>query len=218
MSYRLIFSQVIPYIPLLLKGLRMSIVLALIGMSVGSVLGIFVAIGRISSVKIVRWIVNTYVEIFRNTPLLIQMYILFFGLPQLKIQLSPFTSAILALILNNGAYTGVIFETGINAVDKGQSEAATALGMSAFQAYRYIIIPQAFRIVIPPLTNQFISLFLFSSVASTISISELIYQTLHIDSLTMRTFEVFIVTTLLYLAVTTIISTLSGYYERSYKY
>jgi polar amino acid transport system permease protein len=218
MSYRLIFSQVIPYIPLLLKGLRMSVILALIGMFIGSVLGIFVAIGRRSSVSIVRRIVNIYVEIFRNTPLLIQMYIFFFGLPQINIHLTPFVSAVLALILNNGAYTGVIFETGINAVDKGQSEAATALGMSAFQTYRYIMIPQAFRLVIPPLTNQFISLFLFSSVASTISIPELIYQTLHIDSITMRTFEVFIVTTLLYLAVTTIISTFSGYYERSYKY
>jgi len=218
MSYKLIFSEITPYLPLLLKGLKLSIIISVIGMFVGSFIGILVAIGRTSSIRVVNKIVNVYVEIFRNTPLLIQMYLFFFGLAQYNIQISPFFSAVLALILNNGAYTGVIFQAGLNAVDRGQKEAATALGMTIFQTYRYITIPQAFRIVLPPLTNQFISLFLFSSVASTVSVPELLSQTLHIDSITMRTFEVFIITTLLYLAVTTIISNFSRHYERSFKY
>ena len=218
MSYRFIFSQVTPYLPLLLKGLKLSFMIASIGMIVGTLVGIFCAIARMSENKIVRKTANIYVEIFRNTPLLVQMYLLFFGLAQFNIQVSPIFTAVFALILNNGAYTGVIFEAGLNDVDKGQREAAVALGMTTFQTNRYIIIPQGFRIVIPPLTNQFISLFLFSSVASTISVPELLSQTLHLDSITMRTFEVFIIAMLLYLAITTVISLLSSYLENSFKY
>lgn len=218
MSYRLMFSQVLPYLSLFLKGLKLSVYIACVGMFVGTLIGIICAIARTSEVKFVKKIVNVYTEVFRNTPLLIQMYLFFFGLGQFNIQVSPMSSAILALILNNGAYTGVIFETGLKAVDAGQKEAANALGMTAFQTYWHIIIPQAFRIVVPPLTNQFISLFLFSSVASTVSVPELLSQTLHVDSITMRTFEAFIITTVLYLIVTTIISIASSLYEKSFKY
>jgi polar amino acid transport system permease protein len=181
-------------------------------------IGLLCGIVRTNKIKFINKIVDAYVELFRNTPLLIQMYLLFFGLGQFNIQLSPMSSALIALILNNGAYTSVMFESGIKAVEFGQKEAAHALGMTTFQAYRYIIIPQAFRIIIPPLTNQFISLFLFSSVAETVSVPELLGQTLHVDSLTMRTFEVFIITTILYLIVTTIFSFTSNAYEKSFKY
>jgi polar amino acid transport system permease protein len=212
------FSQITRYIPLLLGGLGLSVVIAVIGMLVGSVLGILVAVAKKSPFKLLQLLVDVYIEVFRNTPLLIQMYLFYFGLGQFQLHISAMNAALLALILNNGAYTGVIFQTGLDAVNKGQREAASALGMTSLQTYRYILIPQAFRIVIPPLTNQFISLFLFSSVASTISVPELLSQTLLIDSLTMRTFEVFIVTTLLYLAVTTIITLFSGWYEKRLKY
>ncbi len=218
MAYRLMFSQIWPYLSLFLEGLKLSIYIASVGMVVGTLIGIVCAIARTSKVKIAKKIVNVYIEVFRNTPLLIQMYLFFFGLGQFNIQVSPMVSALLAIILNNGAYTGVIFETGLKAVDVGQKEAADALGMTVFQTYWHIIIPQAFRIVIPPLTNQFISLFLFSSVASTISVPELLSQTLYVDSLTMRTFEAFIITTGLYLCITTIISVVSSSYEKSFKY
>jgi len=218
MAYRLVFSQILPYLSQFLEGLKLSVYIACVGMAVGTLIGIICAIASTSEVKLAKKIVNIYIEVFRNTPLLIQMYLFFFGLGQFNIQISPMSSAILALVLNNGAYTGVIFETGLKAVDTGQKEAANALGMTAFQTYWHIIIPQAFRIVIPPLTNQFISLFLFSSVASTVSVPELLSQTLHVDSITMRTFEAFIITTGLYLIVTTIISVVSSLYEKSFKY
>lgn len=218
MSYRLMFSQVTPYLPMLIKGLGMSVVIACIGMALGSLLGVVCAVARVSESKIARKIVNIYIEIFRNTPMLIQMYLFYFGFAQFNVQISPFGSAILALILNNGAYTGVIFETGLLAVDVGQKEAASALGMTLLQQYIHITIPQAFRIVVSPLTNQFIALFLFSSVASAVSVPELLSATLQVDAQTMRTFEVFIVTTLLYLVVTTIISIGSNLYERKFQY
>jgi polar amino acid transport system permease protein len=218
MGYKIMFSEITPYLPAFLKGLEISIIISVVGMLIGSFIGVLAASGRTSSVYIVNKLVNVYVEIFRNTPLLIQMYLLYFGLGQFDIQISPFISATLALILNVGAYTAVIFQTGINAVHKEQQEAAYTLGMTSFQTFRYVILPQAFRIVIPPLTNQFISVFLFSSVASTISVRELTYITMNVESITMRTFEVFIITAALYLIVTTVISLLSSVYERSYKY
>ena len=218
MDYTLMFSQIWPYLPILLDGLKISVFITIIGIVFGSLIGMICGILRTSDLKFVNKIVNVYVEIFRNTPLLIQMYLLFFGLGQFNIQLSPMSSALIALILNNGAYTTVIFASGIKAVDFGQKEAAHALGMTTLQTYLHIIIPQAFRIIIPPLTNQSISLFLFSSVAETVSVPELLGQTLHIDSLTMRTFEVFIITTVLYLIVTTIISYSSSAFEKSFKY
>ncbi len=218
MGYQLMFNQVLPYLKVLLDGLKISIYITCIGVVVGILIGIICAIVKTSEVKFIKRIINGYIEIFRNTPLLIQMYLFFFGLGQFNIQLSPMNAAVLALILNNGAYTAVIFESGIKAIETGQKEAASALGMTSLQTYLNILLPQAFRIIIPPLTNQIISLFLFSSVAATISVPELLGQTLHVDSLTMRTFEVFIVTTVLYLVITTVISVTSTAYEKSYKY
>jgi len=212
------FSQIWPYLSILLDGLKISVYITVIGILIGTFIGMVCGTIRTGDYKFVNKIVNAYVQLFRNTPLLIQMYLLFFGLGQFNIQISPLNSAVIALILNNGAYTAIMFESGIKAIDFGQREAAHALGMTNLQTYIHIIIPQAFRIIIPPLTNQSISLFLFSSVAETVSVPELLGQTLHVDSLTMRTFEVFIITTLLYLLVTTIVSTSSSLFERSFKY
>jgi polar amino acid transport system permease protein len=218
MGYKLIFSIITPYLPLFFKGLQLSIIVSVVGMAAGSLLGILAAVGKSSPVKVIQKGINIYIEIFRNTPLLIQMYLLYFGLAQFDIHIPAVFSAILAMTLNVGAYTAVIFHAGIKAVFIGQSEAARALGMTGYQTFCHIVFPQAFRIVIPPLTNQFISVFLFSSVAAAISVNELSYVTLNVESVTMRTFEAFIITAALYLTVTTIISILSGLYERSFKY
>lgn len=214
MSHSLRFSQVFKYLPLMLRGLGLSIMISVVGMIIGCVLGVFFALGKKSSNVSFRLFSVGYIECIRNTPLLVQMYLVYFGLGQFGIHLSPFFSAILAITLNNAAYTAVIFRTGIDAVDKGQIEAGKALGMRESQVFRYILFPQAFKIVVPPLTNQFISIFLFSSVASTISLPELTYQTMYIESVTMRTFEIFLLSTGLYLLVTTIISVGSNLYEK----
>lgn len=219
MGYTLLFSEITPYFPLLFKGLGLSIVISTIGMVLGCILGVFSALGRISSQKVLQKITNVYVDVFRNTPLLIQMYLIYFGLGQFGIQIPPFYSALISITLNNGAYTAVIFQTGIEAVDDGQREAAAALGLDEKNTFRYVILPQAIKTVFAPLTNQFINLFLFSSVASSISVNELTYQTMYVEAYTMRSFETFIITTLLYLAFTTIISILTGLYEKvAFKY
>lgn len=214
MNYTLRFSQVYKYLPLLFKGLGLSITISLIGMIIGCVLGVIFALGKKSSNAPLRFFSVGYIECVRNTPLLIQMYLLYFGLGQFGLHLPPLISAILAIILNNAAYTAVIFRTGIDAVDSGQTEAGKALGMGKTQIFKHILFPQAFKIVVPPLTNQFISIFLFSSVASTISLPELTYQTTYIESVSMRTFEVFFIATGLYLLVTTVISIGSTLYEK----
>lgn len=218
MSYNLMFNQITSFLPLLLKGLLTSTILACAGMVIGTLVGMLVGMARMSNIKYLRYIANVYVEIFRNTPLLIQMYLIYFGLPQFRIMVSPVVTAMIALVINNGAYTAVIFQSGYRAVDSGQGEAAAALGMTSVQRIWYITIPQALRIVVGPLTNQFISLFLFTSVASTVSVRELLTETLYVDTVTMRTFEVFIVTTLLYLVVTTIITLISNFIENRKKY
>ncbi|MGL5514755.1 MAG: amino acid ABC transporter permease [Sporomusa sp.] len=218
MSYHLMFNQVTPYLPLLLKGLLNSVILACVGMLIGALVGMVIGIVRMGNMKVLRYIANVYVEVVRNTPLLIQMYLIYFGLPQFNIMVSPTVTAVIALILNNGAYAAVIFQSGYKAVDVGQGEAAVALGMTSAQNILYITIPQALRIVVGPLTNQFISMFLFTSVASTVSVRELLTETLYVDSISMRTFEVFIITTLLYLFVTTVITLISNFIESRKKY
>ena len=177
MGYRLMFSEIIPYLPVLLKGLEISIRISIVSILIGPFIGVLASFGLESSVYIIKKMVNLYVEIFRNIPMLIQMYLLYFGLAQFNIQISPFMVAVLVLSLCLGAYSAVVFQAGINAVHKGQQEAAYSLGMTSFQTFRYVILPQAFRIIIPPLTNQFIRTFLASSVASTVSIQELTHTT-----------------------------------------
>lgn len=215
MSYTIHFPEVFPYLPLLLKGLLLSIAITVVSTLIGTLLGLFSAIAGLSTSKNARAVSKAYVEAFRNTPLLVQMYLIYFGLGQFGIQIPPVPAAILAMTVNTGAYTTVIFQAGIQAVDVAQKEGALALGMTYAQTFRHVILPQAFRIVFPPLVNQTISLFLFSAVASTISVPELTHQALYVDSVTWRTFEVFIVTTILYFACTFLVTILADMYERT---
>ncbi len=215
MGYTIHFSEVFPYLPLLLKGLLLSVAITVVSTLIGTFLGLFSALANLSSRKVARTIANAYVEAFRNTPLLVQMYLIYFGLGQFGIQIPAVPAAILAMTLNTGAYTTVIFQTGIQAVDVGQKEGGLVLGMTYRQTFRHVILPQAFRIIFPPLVNQAISLFLFSAVASTITVPELTHQAMFVDSVTWRTFEVFVVTTCLYFACTFLVSVLSDLYERT---
>ena len=215
MGYTIHFTEVFPYLPLLLKGLLLSVAITVVSTLIGTLAGLFSALASLSHYLIARKTANTYVEIFRNTPLLVQMYLIYFGLGQFGVQINPIPAAIVAMTLNTGAYTTVIFQAGIQAVDVGQKEGGLVLGMTYPQTFRHVILPQAFRIIFPPLVNQAISLFLFSAVASTITVPELTHQAMFVDSVTWRTFEVFIVTTCLYFACTFLVSILSDLYERT---
>lgn len=215
MDYTLHFSEVLPYLPILATGVMLSLALTAGSTIAGTVLGLFIALARLSGKKYVRRSADVYVEVFRNTPLLIQMYLVYFGLGQFNIQIPPIPAALIAMTLNTAAYTSVILQAGIQAVDLGQKEAAFSLGMRFSQAFRSVILPSAIRKVFPALVNQAVSLFLFSSVASTISAPELTYQAMLVDSLTWRSVEVFVVATALYFACTLLASVIANYYERT---
>jgi polar amino acid transport system permease protein len=214
LGYTIHFSEIFPYFPLLLQGLALSIVITVTSTLIGTGLGLASAVATLSRWPPARRLAGCYVEAFRNTPLLVQMYLIYFGLGQFEIHIPPITAAIVAMTVNTGAYTSVIFQAGIQAVDISQKEGALALGLTGAQTFRRVILPQAFRIVFAPLVNQAISLFLFSAVASTIAVPELTHQAMFVDSVTWRTFEVLIVASALYFACTSVVGILADLYER----
>jgi polar amino acid transport system permease protein len=208
------FNAVLPYLPVMLKALGISIEVTVLGFFLGSVLGIFVYLGRRSPLAPLRWLAYTFVEIFRNTPLLVQLYLIYFGLPQVGINLDPFWSTLAAMTLNNAAYTSEIFRAGIESVPTGLLEAAGALGMRFGQTFRYIVLKPAIRNVLPALTNQFIVLFLFSSVGSVISLNELTSALADLNQRTLRTLEIFTIGGLLYYLSSAVIAGSSRLAER----
>ncbi len=214
MGYTIHFSEIYPYLPLFLQGLALSIAITAASTLVGTALGLASATASLSRSAPARAAAGCYVEAFRNTPLLVQMYLIYFGLGQFEIHIPPIPAAILAMTINTGAYTSVILQAGIQAVDVSQKEGGLALGLTAGQTFRRVILPQAFRIVFAPLVSQAISLFLFSAVASTIAVPELTHQAMFVDSVTWRTFEVLMVATALYFACTSVVGVLADWYER----
>jgi polar amino acid transport system permease protein len=208
------FGTVLPYIPVMLKALGVSVEVTVLSFFIGSVLGIFVYLGRRSALGPLRWLAHGFIEIFRNTPLLVQLYIVYFGLPQLGINLGPFWSTLVGMTLNNAAYTAEILRGGIDSVPSGQLEAAGALGLRYTQTFRFIVLKPAIRNVLPSLTNQFIVLFLFSSVGSVISLNELTSALADLNERTLRTLEIFTIGGLLYYLTSAVIAGSSRLAER----
>jgi polar amino acid transport system substrate-binding protein len=164
---------VFKFTPLLLQGAWVTLQLSVTGMSLAIVLGLALALARLYGPWPLRWLSVAYVELFRGTPLLIQLFILFYGLPHFGIRLTPVIAAILGLGLNYAAYEAENYRAGLLAVPKGQMEAALALGMSRAQSLRHVLLPQAVRAVLPPVTNDFISILKDSSLVSVITMVEL---------------------------------------------
>ena len=159
--------------PLLWRGTLTTVTISVLAMGLAIFLGIVIAVLRLYGPKPLAFLAAAYVEIFRGTPLLVQLFLIYYGLPTVGIQLDAFVAAILGLGLNYAAYEGENYRAGLLAIPKGQMEAALALGMNKWQALRHILLPQSFRIVIPPVTNDFIALFKDSSVISVIALVEL---------------------------------------------
>jgi polar amino acid transport system permease protein len=208
------FAAVLPYLPVMLKGLGISLEVTVLSFFIGSALGIFVHLGRRSPLAPVRWLGSAFVEVFRNTPLLVQLYLIYFGLPQLGINLDPFWSTLAGMTLNNAAYTSEIFRAGIESVPTGLLEAAGALGLRYLQTFRFVVLKPAVRNVLPALTNQFIVLFLFSSVGSVISLNELTSALADLNQRTLRTLEIFTIGGLLYFLSSAVIAGSSRLAER----
>ncbi|MBL1227742.1 ABC transporter permease subunit [Enterococcus sp. BWB1-3] len=197
-----------------LNGAGYTIFLAFIGVLFGGILGGILALMKLSKSKILRALAIIYIEYVRGTPLLVQIFIVYFGTGVLGLDLSKLAAGCIALSLNSGAYVAEIVRAGINAVNKGQLEAARSLGMTQPQAMRYIILPQAIKNILPALGNEFVTVIKESSVVSVIGVSELIFQAGNVQGASFKPFLPYLVVSLIYFVLTFTISRLLGVAER----
>jgi polar amino acid transport system permease protein len=200
-GYRFNFRDVLAQQSFLLEGLSLTLQLSFVTMLLGLAIGVACASLRLYGPRPVRLVVATYVEAIRNTPLLVQLFLVFFGLPSLGLRLDATTASIIALTVNLGAYATEIVRAGLEAIPRAQVEAGVSLGLSGLQVFRHVILMPALKIMYPALASQFILLMLATSVVSQISAPELFHTASIIQSRTFRDFEVYIVVAALYLAL-----------------
>lgn len=191
-------------LPILLKGSVMTIELTVITVILGSILGIIFALFKLSKNKIIYSLASFYIWIFRGTPLLLQLFFFYYGLPMLGIDLNPMSAAIIGLALNCGAYMAEIIRGGIISIDKGQFEATKTLGFSYIQSMRRVILPQAYRRLIPPVGNMFIGTLKDTSLVSSIAMVELMRSAQQMYATTFKPIEIFTSAACIYLIMTTI--------------
>ncbi|WP_307258331.1 amino acid ABC transporter permease [Oikeobacillus pervagus] len=209
------FNIIQEYLPFFFKGALLTIGLSLIGVIMGLILGLLIGLGKMSKNKWVRFPFTVYINCIRGTPLLVQILIIHFGImPLFMSPVNPIASAIVALSLNSSAYVSEIFRAGIQSIDRGQMEAARSLGMNHVQAMRHIILPQAFKRMIPPLGNEFIVLLKDSSLASIIAAPELMYWGQAAQGEYYRVWEPYICVAIIYLVLTLSLTYLLNYIER----
>ena len=215
--YQFNWRPVFDNFDLLLKGLALGLGIALLSLAIGSLIGLAAAFGRTHGTRPLQWLVTAYVELVRNIPLLLIIYFVYFGLPLLGVSLfDNVWSFVLSLALYSGAYLTEVFRAGIEAVGKGQIEAARALGMTRLQVVQHVTLPLMLRVALPALGNTFISLFKDTSVASAIAVPELTYGAIRINVNTWRVIEVYLVVGLLYLAACYAIAGLLRRVERRF--
>lgn len=204
-------------LPKLLEGTIVTVELTIIAITIGILMGIPIALGRVYGSKLIYTICTFFVEIIRGTPLLTQLFILYFGLPSIGIMLSPFIAALVGMGVNSAAYQAEYFRGAIQAVKKEQIIAGYSLGMKQIQTIRYIVLPQMLRLVIPSWSNELIYLLKYSSMAYMIQAPEIMSQGRLIASRNFRTFEVFIVVALIYLILVLILSKILDLMERKFR-
>lgn len=211
------WSLIIDNLPLLLQGALVTIKITAFSVAAGFLIGMLASIANLSSIKPLRWLVRVYVDVVRGTPMLVQIFLIYFALPQIIGQrIDPFIAAVTACSLNSGAYMSEIFRAGIQSINKGQMEAGLSLGLSWAQTMRYIIMPQAFKAIIPPLGNEFIAMLKDSSLVSVIGFEELMRRGQLIIAKTYASAEIWTAVALIYLIMTQVISHLIAYLERKY--
>jgi His/Glu/Gln/Arg/opine family amino acid ABC transporter permease subunit len=201
-NYKLIFNS----IPALLHGMELTLIISFFSLCIGVFAGIPLGVLHTSKSSMVRKCVSVYVECIRGTPMLIHILFIFYVLPQFNIHIPALLSSIIAIGINSSAYVSQIFRGGIQAISKGQLEAAKVLGFSKLQAYQYILLPQAFKIAFPSLNNECITLIKDSSLASIIGVLEITKQASIIRSRTYDPFNILLLVTILYLSMTLLVS------------
>lgn len=207
-------NVIVKSLPVLLKGSLITIELTVITLIVGSFLGIILALFKLSSNKVISSIASFYTWIFRGTPLILQLFFFYYGLPAVGITLTQLQAAIIGLGLNCAAYMAEIIRGGIISIDKGQFEAAKALGFNYFQTMKRIILPQTYRRLIPPVGNEFIAVLKDTSLVSVITMVELMRTAQQIYATTFKPVEIFFAAGCLYLAMTTIFTSLFSVLEK----
>lgn len=190
------------YIDATIVTLQVSISALLIGL----VMGIFICLAKIGTIKWLKIIAFLYVEIIRNTPIIVQIMLIYFALPEIGIRFSPFVSAIVALSLNSAAYVSEVFRSGIQSLDKGQMEAGRALGLNYWQIMRLIILPQGVKNSLPSLANEFIALVKESSIVYFVGVADIMFAANAVKNVTYETFGPYLMAALIYFVITTVLS------------
>ena len=210
MQYAFHFRDVFRYQDQLLEGAWLTLQLSGVAIVFGLLLGILGAAMKTSRAQRFRRIASVYVDVIRNTPLLVQLFIVFFGLPSLGLKLGATTAAAITLTINLGAYTTEIIRAGVEAIPKSQVEAGLSLGMSRVEVFRHIVLMPALKIIYPALASQFVLLLIATSIVSQIAVTELFHTGAFIESRTFRSFEVYLVITGIYLAMALFFRALFG--------
>lgn len=197
-----------------LKGIKITILISLIGVALGSILGAFVALMKLSKIKIISWIASIYIEILRGTPMLVQVFIVFFGITAaLGLDISALVCGTIALVINSSAYIAEIIRAGINAVDKGQMEAARSLGLNYRQTMKSVIMPQAIKNILPALGNEFVTLIKESSIVSTIGVGEIMFNAQVVQGISFDPFTPLLVVAALYFVLTFVLTRIMNMIE-----
>lgn len=197
-----------------LKGIKITILISLIGVALGSILGAFVALMKLSKIKIISWIASIYIEILRETPMLVQVFIVFFGITAaLGLDISALVCGTIALVINSSAYIAEIIRAGINAVDKGQMEAARSLGLNYRQTMKSVIMPQAIKNILPALGNEFVTLIKESSIVSTIGVGEIMFNAQVVQGISFDPFTPLLVAAALYFVLTFVLTRIMNMIE-----
>lgn len=202
MQYALHYSQITSYLPYLIGGALLSLELSVLAFAGGMVIGFALAIARNEGGPILSRLVRAYVVFFTNTPQLVQIYVIFFGLPDLGVVFSPFAAVLIGMTLNAGAYLTEILRAGLASVHREELDAAETLGMSRLQSLRYVIVPHVFRVSMPPLSNQYILMTLGTSMAAVFGVEELTGRAFNVNSTTFRSIEIFTTIAGLYVVIT----------------
>lgn len=197
-----------------LKGIKITILISLIGVALGSILGAFVALMKLSKIKFISWIASIYIEILRGTPMLVQVFIVFFGITAaLGLDISALVCGTIALVINSSAYIAEIIRAGITAVDKGQMEAARSLGLNYRQTMKSVIMPQAIKNILPALGNEFVTLIKESSIVSTIGVGEIMFNAQVVQGISFDPFTPLLVAAALYFVLTFVLTRIMNMIE-----
>ena len=216
MNFWAVMVDRFPYfMSLLLKGAVMTVTVAAGALALALVLGLLIALIRMSRSRLLGGLAYVYTEFLRGTPALAQLFVIYFGLPDIGIELKPVEAAIIGLGINGSAYLSEVYRAGIQAIHKGQVEAALSLGMTPLGSMRYIVLPQAIRIMLPPITNFSITLLKDTALVSVVAVPEIMFYARNLVTETFQSMHVYLLAAAIYLAMTIPMSRLVAHLERT---